>query len=158
MEVTTVIENQVVHSKDYHQLLNEIEAQLFTDPIELQVRHIFTPGLYARELFIPAGVVLTSYVHKFTHPFVVSSGVINILDNDLNVLQVVAPFTGVSLKGTRRTGMAINDCTWTTFHPTAICPVNNSKEAFDDAVGRVEKELFEVYENPLLHKKLEDKK
>jgi hypothetical protein len=35
--------------------------------VDCPVRHYFAPGLYAREMTIPAGVTLTGAVHKTEH-------------------------------------------------------------------------------------------
>ena len=37
------------------------------DTVELETKHHFSDGLYARELFIPAGVCLVGALHKTTH-------------------------------------------------------------------------------------------
>jgi hypothetical protein len=36
--------------------------------IELPIVHRFTPGLYIREIFMPAGALVTSKIHKTEYP------------------------------------------------------------------------------------------
>lgn len=88
---------------------------------ELPVKHHFTPGLYAREIFMAAGMVLTSKIHNTEHPFVVSKGrcsVYNELTGDSVLIE--APYFGITYPGTRRLLFIHEDTVWTTFHPTPL--------------------------------------
>jgi hypothetical protein len=84
--------------------------------IEFPLIHRFTPGLYIREIFMPAGSVLTSRIHKFEHPFVISQGVISVWSLNEGTVRYKAPHTGITLPGTRRVLLAHEDTIWTTFH------------------------------------------
>ena len=86
-------------------------------PVDLPVRHYFSPGCYARELFIPAGTVLTGKIHKYQQLNILSQGEISVLTED-GVKRVKAPFTVVSPAGTKRIAYAHTDCTWTTILAT----------------------------------------
>lgn len=86
-------------------------------PVDCPVRHHFAPGLYAREMTIPAGVVLTSAVHKTEHLCTVSAGRILVyMDN--GPVEIVAPYTFVSKPGAKRAGYALETTVWTTYHAT----------------------------------------
>lgn len=85
---------------------------------EVPVRHYFSDGLYAREMFIPAGVVLVGAIHKTQHLCVISQGTINVTTDD-GVKTLSAPCTFVSEPGAKRVGYAVTDTVWTTFHATA---------------------------------------
>lgn len=84
---------------------------------EVPVKHYFTDGMYAREMFIPANTVLTGAVHKTQHLCVISQGTISVLTND-GVKTLSAPCTFVSEPGIKRVGFAHTDVVWTTFHAT----------------------------------------
>jgi hypothetical protein len=86
------------------------------------VVHRFTPGLYCREIFIPAGTLLTSAVHKTMHPFVISAGIIRVQEEGHEPVTYEAPYTGVTTPATRRLLYAVTDTIWTTFHPTTREP------------------------------------
>jgi hypothetical protein len=103
------------------------------------VRHIFTPGLYARELTIPKGGVLTSEIHKWEHPFVVSQGCLTVYGDGVDPVTIHAPYIGITMPGTRRIGFAHEDTIWTTFHVTE-----------ETDLVALETELYEDYVNPLL--------
>lgn len=87
------------------------------EPIEFQVKNHFSKGLYARELFIPKGTVLTGKIHKHENFNIMSSGELSVLTED-GIKRVKAPFTIVSPPGTKRIAYAHEDTVWTTIHPT----------------------------------------
>lgn len=82
---------------------------------EFKTSHYFAQGLYAREIFIPAGTVLTGKVHKAEHLNIVSQGDITVW-TEHGMKRVQAPFTMVSKPGTKRVGFAHSDTIWTTIH------------------------------------------
>lgn len=85
---------------------------------ELPLRHIFTPGLYTREIFLPAGALITTRIHLKEHPFVLSRGVVSVWDDVHGWQRLSAPFTGVTAPGTRRVLYIHEPAIWTTFHVT----------------------------------------
>lgn len=85
---------------------------------DLPVKHIFTPHLYTREIFMPKGVFLTTRVHLTGHPFVISLGVVSVWSDESGWQLIRAPFTGVTKPGTRRILFMHEDTIWTTFHVT----------------------------------------
>lgn len=87
------------------------------DQLEIPVTHHFSEGLYAREILIPAGTILTGKVHKTEHLNIVSKGDITVWTED-GMKRVQAPFTMVSRPGTKRVGYAHEDTVWTTIHAT----------------------------------------
>lgn len=97
-------------------LLLEIEM-LKHEQIAIPVRHYFSPGVYAREITIPKGTLLTGRVHKFSQLNILSSGTISVL-TDNGMQEVTAPFTVVSPPGTKRVAYAHTECTWTTILAT----------------------------------------
>jgi len=98
--------------------VNAFEAEMYKQPqVELEVKHYFSDGVYARELAIPAGVLLTGKIHKYQQINILSKGKIRVL-TDNGVVEVEAPFTVVSPPGTKRIAFSVTDCVWTTFLPT----------------------------------------
>jgi hypothetical protein len=114
--------------------------------VDLPVTHRFTPGLYIREIFMPAGVVLTSRTHKYEHPFVISKGVVSVWSLQEGAITYRAPHTGITQPGTRRVLLVHEDTVWTTFH------TNDDEECDpDDIVYRV----TESHDNPRMKSALE---
>lgn len=81
--------------------------------VELPVRHIFSPGVYARELTIYAGCVLTGAVHRYEQLNILSAGKMRLLTDD-GFKDIEAPYTVVSPAGTKRIALALTECVWTT--------------------------------------------
>lgn len=77
--------------------------------------HLFLPGMYIRKIFMPAGSLLTSMQHKTTHPFVILSGKLRVMDQ-MEAVEYEAPFVGVTEAGTKRILYIHEDTTWLTFH------------------------------------------
>lgn len=102
----------------YHGAIDQIELAMLAHPaLYCPVTHTFTPGLYAREIRMPAGALVTSRIHKTEHPFVVSKGRVTVYTEDGRV-EIEAPYTGITKPGTRRVLMIHEDTIWTTFHVT----------------------------------------
>ena len=97
--------------------------------VELPVVHRFTPGMYIREISIPAGTMLTSMTHLTEHPFVISKGIIRVTSDNEGELTYEAPYTGITQPGTRRALLAETDVIWTTFHATEETDVDKICQA-----------------------------
>lgn len=106
----------LAHAPDFDRL----ETAMAREPqASCPVVHRFTPGLYIREILLPAGTLLTSAIHKTEHPFVVSAGIVRVMEPGKPPVTIEAPYTGITTPGTRRLLYAIADTIWTTFHPTS---------------------------------------
>lgn len=79
------------------------------------VRHYLAGGIYAREMTIPAGVVLTGAVHRHEHLCTISQGVIAV-STDEGMKLLSAPYTLISKPGAKRVGYALETTVWTTYH------------------------------------------
>ena len=84
---------------------------------DIEPVHHFAKGIYARELTIPAGTIITGKVHRTEHLNIVSKGCITVWTEE-GMKTVSAPFTMVSNPGTKRVGYAHEDTVWTTVHGT----------------------------------------
>jgi len=94
----------------------DIERAMLQMPqAELSVRHYFAHGLYAREITIPAGTLLTGAVHLAEHLNIISHGDISVV-TEFGSNRITAPATLVSPPGTKRIGYAHTETIWTTVH------------------------------------------
>lgn len=99
--------------------LDVLETEMFKLPqVHCPLVHRFTPGLYIREIFMPAGTVVTSVKHLTCHPFVISKGDVSVYVEGVEVDRYKAPHTGITQPGTRRFLYNHEDTIWTTFHVT----------------------------------------
>ena len=96
--------------------------------IELETRHHFSDGLYARELFIPAGVCLVGALHKTRHLYTVVQGKCRVSTQFENI-EIEAPFMGETIPDTKRVIYAETDCVWITYHPTELTSVEEIEKA-----------------------------
>jgi hypothetical protein len=85
--------------------------------VDCPVRNIFAPNVYAREMTIPTGVVLTGAVHKTCHLSILSKGQVRVV-SDEGVIELTAPATLISQPGAKRAIFAILEAVWTTIHAT----------------------------------------
>lgn len=97
--------------------------------LNLKVVNYFSYGVYARELHIPAGTLLTGEIHKFENFNILSKGDISVLTDD-GMKRVQAPFSIVSPPGTKRIAYAHSDCIWTTIHGTFETDIDKIKNYF----------------------------
>ena len=121
--------------------VDELEAAMRAQlpAVEIAPVHYFAAGLYAREITIPAGTLLTGKIHKTRHLNVVSAGEISVWSEGEPVRRIRAPFTFVAEPGTRRVGYAHEDTVWTTVHAT-----------HETDLEQLEADLIEPHENPFL--------
>ena len=86
---------------------------------ELPLTHTFSDGIYAREIFMPKGMVVVGHTHNTTHLNIVSQGsALVCIDNQ--VFKVTAPYTFESKAGVRKVLYILEDMFWTTIHITDI--------------------------------------
>lgn len=108
-------------SSDFWKKINQVEQEFEALPAEMQqempLNHIFTPGLYVREVCMRKGSLVISRIHLTEHPFVISAGVVSVLDDD-GWKTLRSPFTGVTKPGTRRILLVHEDTIFSTFHVT----------------------------------------
>jgi hypothetical protein len=83
---------------------------------ELPLKHVFTPGLYCRTIFMPKGTLLTSRVHLTEHPFFVLSGLVSVWDDAQGWVTLRQYDRGITKPGTRRILLIHEDCVWMTVH------------------------------------------
>jgi hypothetical protein len=114
MELTA----DAVDKKAHHEI-DALEALMLGSmpPLHQPLRHTFAPGLYVRAIFNPAGSLITTKVHKTTHPFFVLQGRVSVYVPGGEVEHITAPHMGVTLAGTRRVIFVHEDTVWVTVHP-----------------------------------------
>lgn len=104
-----------IRSKILH--LQESMKELPSTLGDCTLRHIFAPGLYAREMFIPKGTVIVGKIHKHAHVNTISKGRCSVM-TEFGPTEIEAPHTFVSEPGTKRVVVALEDVIWTTYHPS----------------------------------------
>lgn len=86
--------------------------------VDLETRHHFAPGIYVRELRIPAGVCLTGAVHKTEHLNICLRGILRVVSATMPDKVVRGGDIFVSPPGTKRAAYVEEDAIWLTVHAT----------------------------------------
>lgn len=84
-------------------------------PAECPVTNRFAPGIYWREVSIPAGVFAVGHQHKTEHLNVMLSGRVRVLC-DGQVRELVAPQVFSSPAGVRKIVLALEPTRWANVH------------------------------------------
>jgi len=82
---------------------------------DFEVKHTFTDGIYAREIFLPAGSMVVGKIHRHNHLNFISRGTVTVYTKD-GLETFTGPITMISTAGTKRAVYANTDCVWTTIH------------------------------------------
>jgi hypothetical protein len=105
------------------------------------LKHSFADGIYVREIFIPAGIVLTGKIHRHAHPNFLMKGEVEVFTESGGMETLVAPLSMISKAGTKRVVKTLTDTVWITVH-------HNPDNITD--TDKIEKfviaESYEVYE------------
>jgi hypothetical protein len=121
----------------YSHAIDVLEIELARAPqVECPTSHHFVGGVYIRETSAPAGTLVTTKIHLTEHPFMVLKGRVRVFTEDDGVVEIAAPFCGVTKPGTRRACYVVEDVVWVTIHQTS-----------DTDVERIEKTLFLDYDH-----------
>ena len=100
-------------------------------------KHTFHGGMYCREVFRHAGVLVVGAVHKKEHMYLIVSGTVSITADD-GVHTVTGPHLFLSKPGTKRAVYAETDALCMTFHAIE-----------EKSIEEAEAELVEVETNTM---------
>jgi len=109
-----------IPNRDYRVALLKIEKVMFSDPRHVDgdffpLKHSFANGMYVREIFVPKGYFVMTYVHKQSHPAFQISGDTTVIEPDGNRrLKGYASF--ITKAGTKRICYCHEDTIWVTVH------------------------------------------
>jgi hypothetical protein len=95
-------------------IAQKMENEMLKYPqVEIDTGHFHTQGIYAREIRVPAGSLMTGHTHRLPQLNIFSKGIVDVL-TDKGMVRMVAPCTFVSPAGTKRVGYVYEDLVWTT--------------------------------------------
>lgn len=112
--------------------------------------HYFHGGMYCREVFREAGVLVVGAVHKKEHFYLIVSGTVAIT-TDEGVQEITGPHLFLSKPGTKRAVYAITDALCMTFHAIEAKTVEEAESEL------VEEEASNNYSpgNQIKHQQIE---
>jgi hypothetical protein len=120
--------------------------------IDCPLVHRFTDGMYIREIFMPKDSIVTSKIHNTNHPYTISKGKALVQIDGGDWLELEAPYTGITMQGTRRVLFVVEDCIWTTYHPIERMKLEYndlSEQEKQNIVDEIENEIIEPHINYL---------
>jgi quercetin dioxygenase-like cupin family protein len=110
--------NQLVRDK-----IMELERTMRVMPqVEIPVRHYFAQGVYAREICIPKGAIITGMIHRQSQINLCLKGDISIVTEE-GERRFKSGETIVSPPGTKRAAYAHEETVWTTVLGTELTDV-----------------------------------
>jgi len=111
------------------------------------VKHHIKDGLYTREIFMPKGSLVVSFIHLQNHPSFFMSGEMSVLLDNGEVKRIKAPMSVMTEIGTQRVAYMHEDCVW-------ICVYKTDKKTIEEAEKDVYTENFnDLPEYIILNKK-----
>ena len=141
----------VIKKPDTRQMRDAIfrlEGELAKLPqVEIEYIHRFTPGLYTREMRVPAGVMCTGLVHKTEHISIFLEGRMVVPDENGGSKEIVAPIVETAQPGIKRVGVALEDVRWITAHPTDLTDVD---EILDEIATNDPEEAQRIIEGGMI--------
>lgn len=112
-----------------------------------------TPGLYTRQITIPAETLITSSVHRTCHPFVITKGAVtvyNAFDDSQDLF--TAGHRGITYPGSRRVLYTHEETVWITFHSTDRIGydfIGLEKHEQQLIFTKIMQDILQTYYNPL---------
>lgn len=86
--------------------------------IECPLKHYFAPGVYVREIFMPAGAVVIGKIHKTEHFNIIQRGCVSLISENGEREVLRGPTTFVSGAGVQKVLYIHEDTVWSTVHVT----------------------------------------
>ena len=103
--------------------------------VECPLKEIFAPGVYYREITIPADTVVVGHEHKTKHLNIVLTGLAEVVVNGQRFL-AQAGDVFVSEAGDRKALHALEETRWATIHPTDETDPEKLEALLINKIGR----------------------
>ena len=137
---------------DFKNTLMDVEGAVahHTDGMQevFPVTHHLKDGLYTREVFMPKGSLVVSFIHLTNHPSFFMKGEMSILMDNGEVKRIKAPMIVQTEVGTQRVAYMHEDCVW-------ACVYKTDKKTIEQAEKDVYTENYmDLPEHVVLNKKV----
>lgn len=111
--------NEAVVTSDFHRDLRELRQELAHYPqTDCPLIHRFAPGVYLREIHMPADTAVIGKIHRTEHFNILLKGRCIMINEDGSRLELRAPLTFVSKAGVQKVLYIIEETLWQTVHVT----------------------------------------
>jgi len=103
------------------------EALLQMPQVEPVTEHIFHGGMYCRQVFREAGMLVVGKVHKKEHFYMIVMGTVAITTDD-GTIEASAPYLFCSKPGTQRAVLSLTDTLTMTIHRADSVTVEDAED------------------------------
>jgi hypothetical protein len=139
LDIEIVDENRIIDRLPFRDQIAIITDHLSQYPqTDCPVVHRFAPGVYLREVHMPADTIVIGKIHKTDHFNILVKGACLIVHDDGRREELRAPMAFVSKAGVQKVLYILEDMIWQTVHVTA-----------ETDMARLESELIDPYEPAL---------
>ena len=126
-----------IPNRDYQDVMSKIKTYMGEHPDVVPgdffpLKHTFAHGLYIRQVSVPAGYTVITFVHKQSHPAFLMQGDVTVVE-DTGKKRIQAPMEFVTRAGTQRICACHTDTIWTTVHLN----LENERD-----IDKIEKEIY----------------
>lgn len=111
------------------------------EPAEVKLEHYFAPGVYVRQVTMPAGCSIVGKIHKTEHVCIVSRGRVISCTELEGTREIAGPVTFVTPAGTKRALYVLEECVWATVHPTTSRDLAEIEDTF---IAKTREEFLEL--------------
>lgn len=119
-EMLTIAETHEAQAQDAaipsrEKILKLQQAMLPFQSEQPEPSHFFAPGMYLRELVVPAGMLIVGKIHKHAHFLLVLKGKAEVI-SEFGRMTVEAGHISISPAGVKRVVLALEDTQFVTVH------------------------------------------
>ena len=115
---------------EFKRTLIGIDGSVVHNTAEMQevfpLIHHIQDGLYTREVFMPKGSLVVSFIHLTNHPSFFLSGEMSVLMDNGEIKRIKAPMKVMTEIGTQRVAYMHEDCRW-------VCVYRTDKKTVQEA-------------------------
>lgn len=119
--INTFKENVLLHNDSVKHHTPEMDKMM-------PVKHHLKDGLYTREIFMPKGTLVVSFIHKQNHPSFFLKGEMSVLLDTGEVKKIKAPMKVMTEIGTQRVAYIHEDTTWVCVYRTDAKTIKEAEE------------------------------
>lgn len=119
------------------------EKMLHLEQVPCPVIHHFHPGVYMREVFVPAGTMAMGHYQRFSQSNIFLKGKVIVFEDSGDRKELTAPMTFVGPPG-RKVGYVLEDMVWINVYSTELTDVEEIEKiyldksaVFNDAISTV---------------------
>lgn len=114
------------------QRIDMLTSVMLTEPqVQCDVIHRFGPGLYIREINVPAGTMGVGHYQRYEHLNILLKGKVTMLKDDGSTSTLEAPMMFVGKPG-RKVGIIEEDMIWQNIYATTETDIEKLEEMFFD--------------------------